>query len=98
MLQVAAKQVRRYQQVLRIFPLQSERRSLVSFPLPAVGLVQVAAAGHIHGLAAEKLHHTDPQLRSHAAEKRHVRQAFAPFPLGNRFVGHIPAAGLTGLG
>lgn len=89
MLQVAAKQVRRYQQVLRGFPLQSEGRSLVSFPLPAVGLVQVAAAGHIHGLAAEKLHHADPQLRGHAAEKGHVRQAFAPFPLGNRFVGHI---------
>ena len=89
MLQVAAKQVGRNQQVLRVFPLQLERRGLGSFPLPAVVLVQVAAAGHIHGLAAEELHHADPQLRGHTAEKRHVRQAFAPFPLGNRFVGHI---------
>ena len=89
MLQIAAKQVRRNQQILRAFPLQSEGRRLGGFPLPAVGLVQVAAAGHIHGLAAEELHHADPQLRGHTAEKRHGGQAFSPFPLGDSFVGHI---------
>ena len=67
------------------------------FSIPIDGLVQIAAANHVHEFAAEKLHNADAQLRSHTAEKRHVGQAFATFPLRDRFVGYIQSFGQLSL-
>ena len=96
-LQVAAEQVGGDQQVFRLRPGQRQLPGLIQVLPLRQRLVQVTAAPHVQGLAAEYLHHAYAQFRRQAVEQRDVGQALAALPLAHCLVCDIQALGQLGL-
>ena len=97
-LQVHAEQGRGDKDIPGGIQLQRHGSGVILTARLADGLFRLAAAGRIADFSAQDLNDADLQLRSQSAQQGDIRQAPAPFPFGDRLVGHVQPPGQLCLG